>query len=778
MKNETTQIPWAYLFIFLAPLVLFLPFLSGNASLYWGTTFFQFYPWRKFALDTFRAGQIPLWNPYVGNGTPLIANYQSAVFYPLNWIALFLPLDYSFSWIVFIHLVLAGAGMAMFVRGLGAKTFGQVVAGLAFGTSQYLVARAGFLSINAAAAWLPWIMWSADRFLLSDWKGSAKYSILLAFFAALQLLAGHAQTTWYTYLLLAAWTIYRLITNFRIDLNLLRPLVIAAILLIAASIAAVQLLPTAEFLQQSQRATEYGYDNAVEYSYSPTRLLTLFVPDLFGNPTRHLYTGSTNYWEDANYIGLTPLLLALGYLFARPKLTRPRADPKAAPAPPTFPTSLILFFAIIILVSFLLALGKNTPVFPFFYQHVPTFNLFQAPTRMMIWFVFSLATLAGIAADEWTPPRDHSKNWIGFILMIAVLATLNAIAAYYLVPAGTFNDQIREYMRLGIISGSLLSLSLTFAVTQPAPKSPERAGWSFWVLVLISADLIYANWGLNPGAPRSLYAEPATPPSTTHRIYDARQYKYEYYLDYNYFGPPELSTEARALHIANTNMMDGYSIVDNYDPLTEERYTKFTTALWSGAPDKILQFMDVGMILTGINGQTVHLAPTALPPSRAWAVTSAKAAPDGDTALAVVTAAGFDPTQTVILEQNDVAGLTASAFPPEPPSASQSPTYAQIVSDTPNDVKIAASLPHNGWVVLADTYYPGWNVYVDGQPAKLLHVDYTFRAVTVPAGFHQVEFRYEPSSFRIGLLITIISLSAFVLACIAYIVLRILKVLT
>jgi uncharacterized membrane protein YfhO len=694
MKTKSLKIPWEHLFIILVPLILFAQFLAGKAYIYWGTPFFQFYPWREFALNSIRAGQIPLWNPYVGNGAPLIANYQSAIFYPINWLSLILPLDYSFSWIIFIHLVLSGFGMAMFMRGLGAKPIGQVVAGLAFGSSQYLVARAGFLSINAALAWLPWILWSIDRLLLSEKKDSIKYGLLLTLFAALQLLAGHAQTTWYTYLLLAAWTLYRLLTR---QADRSRLIFLAAIFIVSASIAAVQLLPTAEYLQQSQRSTEYGYDAAVEYSYSPSRLLTLILPDLYGNPARQIYTGDTNYWEDADYIGLLPLLLTLGYLFSRIKSFRTDSTSTL----PTFPNSMILFLIIIIVVSFMLALGKNAPIFPFFYQHIPTFNMFQAPTRMMIWFELSLAVLAGMAASEWIHPR----HW----------------------------------------------------------------AWQFLTLLFISADLIYANYGLNPAAPRSLYAAPSEPPSTSHRIYDARQFKYEYYLNFNLFGPPELSSEARSLHIANTNMLDGYSVVDNYDSLIEARYAKLTSALWNGVSDKVLQLMDVSQILIGANGADIHLEPTVLPPSRVWAATSAMLAADSETALTAVLANDFDPSQTVVLEQSDLIGVNLNSFLGKP---KKQPASAQITSDTPNDVKITASLPKIGWVVLSDTYYPGWHVFVDGQPAKILHADYAFRAVIVPAGMHQIEFRYEPLSFKIGWIITALGLWVYIIACILYFTIR------
>jgi hypothetical protein len=156
---------WPFFFVVVSPLMLYAPFLLGRQVLYWGTPLLQFYPWRKLAFDMLLSGQWPLWNPYLGNGAPLLANLQSAVFYPPNWLGLALPLEYAFSWLVVLHWVWAGAGMVALARALGFRPLGQAVAGLAFGLSQYLVARAWFFSINAAVAWVPWIIWAAEHCL-------------------------------------------------------------------------------------------------------------------------------------------------------------------------------------------------------------------------------------------------------------------------------------------------------------------------------------------------------------------------------------------------------------------------------------------------------------------------------------------------------------------------------------------------------------------------------------------------------------------------------------
>jgi hypothetical protein len=738
---------WPYLYTTAAPLILFAPFLLGRAVFYWGTPFFQYFPWRNFAFDMLRAGQIPLWNPYLGNGTPLVANYQSAIFYPPNWLSLILPFAFSFSWLVAAHLVWAGAGMVTFARSLGLKPFGQVIAGLAFGMSQFLVAKAADNARESALAWIPWIIWAADRALFSEKKFN-KYLFYFSLFATFQLLAGHAQTTWYTYLLLLAWTLYRVLVH-RIRFS--RPALLVAALILAVGVASIQLIPTAEFLQHSQRSGEVGYTAAMIYSYAPARLLTLFAPDFFGNPGRGWFFGYGLYYEDAGYIGILPLVLALGFLLSRIKLPR-RSSPVAQPVSPAFPNSMVTFLVATMIVAFILGLGANTPVFPFLYRYVPTFNMFQAPTRIMVWFVFSLALLAGLAADNWTPPQGRKLYWTRLSLRGAAALMVFGAVFYFMIPArGEFSTQIHTMAGATTLAGFLLTISAGFAWTQPAPESPRRALWTYLVAGFVMLDVIYANIGINPPAPPDLYA-PSLQPATLseHRIFEYGV-DYNYFMNYERYGSPDLAARARALQLANTNMENGVSSFNNYDPLKEYRFAKLMDAVYKNMSDPVLQLADVGTIISGSDSAP---QPVTWKPARVWIPTSAQTVPDGDAALSALFVANFDPAQKIILEENDPG--TAAAHP-VPFKAAQFASNPSILESTPNNVRIGASLPQAGWVVLSDTYYPGWYVFVDGQPARLLHADYAFRGVAVPAGNHSIEFRYEPLSFILGAWVTLIS---------------------
>ena len=140
------------------PLILYWPFVFGGKAIFWGTPLLQFWPWRHFAAQELRAGRLPLWNPYTGNGTPLLADHQSAVLYPLNLIFWLFPVERAMGFSLALHAVLAGLAMFALARDLEVSRAGSVVAALAFMFSGYMVARGSFLTEVSALPWLP-LMW-------------------------------------------------------------------------------------------------------------------------------------------------------------------------------------------------------------------------------------------------------------------------------------------------------------------------------------------------------------------------------------------------------------------------------------------------------------------------------------------------------------------------------------------------------------------------------------------------------------------------------------------
>jgi hypothetical protein len=118
---------------------------------------------------------------------------------------------------------------------------------------------------------------------------------------------------------------------------------------------------------------------------------------------------------------------------------------------------------------------------------------------------------------------------------------------------------------------------------------------------------------------------------------------------------------------------------------------------------------------------------------------------DGDAERALILSGKVDPDREVMLP---------AGAPDEPRSGASRPGTAHILADEPSRVGVETTGPQNGWLVLADAWAPGWRAEIDGKRTIVYRANYAFRAVHVRAGRHRVEFRYDPMSFKAGLLLT------------------------
>jgi hypothetical protein len=727
----------AYIPLIVAPILLLSPVLFTGKALFWGTPSTQFTPWWKWAFDTLISGHLPLWNPLVGMGAPLIANYQSALFYPPNWIYFCfyllgsLPaLAWAQALILVLHLIWAGFGMAFLVKHLGLGILAQIVSGLAYSLSGYLVARAWFSSLNAAVAWIPWILLLTYNLCSSPKK--VKVGLTLGVIIGFQLLAGHAQTSWYTLIFSVLWVGYWSWRQPRDSFNKDRFRILGIFedlaylgfsILVGLAISAIQLLPTLEYLLQSQRAAAAEYESAMTYSFWPWRFLGLVVPNLFGNPAHSDYWGYANFWEDAIYVGIAPLLLAISALFhLKPKVYRREVVTHKHP----FSDSTILpfpfFLLILILISVLLAMGKNTPVFPWLYYNFPTFDMFRAPTRFSIWLVVALAILAGIGAESWRRPTGRGLYWTRLGTAGAFAVSIGAGLGWYLLRdmpvemKPTFVPAIAMAGLWGLGTGIL-------ALTAPEDQDCDDLSKGIWrlaVMLWISIDLLVAGWGLNPGIGLDFYRqEPVNLERVRQEIGKGRLYllvndedylKFERFFRFESFTPIMGWDNLRPSMLPNLNMLEGIPVVNNYDPIVPGRYARWMDAIKEiniSLREDLLDRMAVSLLewSVEIGDFGVRFVPRDSAPRLRWVPCS------------------------IFVEDSESAWVSSQS---------------------------------TGWLVLSDVWYPGWQAWVDGEIATLERADYLFRAVEVPAGSHQVEFIYRPYSFYIGAVISLITILGLV----------------
>jgi hypothetical protein len=737
--------------VIILPYILMAPVWLTGEALYWGTPSTQFVPWWAQAYRTLATGELPLWNPLVGGGAPLLANYQSALLYPPTWIYFLLAaiggvslLAWGQALLLAAHLAWAGLGMSRLARQLGRSPLAQTVAGLAFGMSGYLVARAHFLSINAAVAWLPWILLAAYNLVQ---KPERRNVLWLAAALAMQWLAGHAQIAAYTLLLALAWLLFW--SWHETERNRIWRLA-AGSMGLALLVSAAQLLPTLEYLLNSQRAASVDPAGAFTYSFWPWRLIGLLAPNFFGNPASDNYWGYGNFWEDAIYVGLLPLLLALGEAWALRRQPRERR--------------LLVFLGGLSALSLLLALGDNTSVFPWLFEHVPGFALFQSPARWTIWLVFALALLSAYGVDAWRRPTGRALYWSRLALAGAAAAILVAAAGLWLGGRAGLEVPL-TFFSASLVFGLLALAAAVLHLNAPPGAEPPPRRWAWIVALLLAADLLYAGWGLNPGAPRELFSEQQDsyvdarmavgdgrlymPPETE------RQLKFEHLFRFDGFhtgAPPEAIVTSL---LPNTNLLAGVPSANNFDPFVPGRYQQWLDTLAAAEPAlgaDLLAMLGVSAIEKLESAQPFRIDFESIDarPRAQW-FACAQIANGSEAAWRTITAPGFEGARDLLVEIQD-------ANPADMCASGEGVGTVALSSASSNRVTINVDAPDGGWLLLADTYYPGWVAYVDGVEAPPYPAQGLLRAVQLPAGTESVEFVYEPTSFNVGVGLTLLGL--------------------
>jgi len=380
-----------FLLVAAVALIFFNRLLLSNLLLARGDPFLYFYPYWETAAEAIRTGRIPLWNPNIFMGAPLLANSQVGLFYPLNWPVWFIfPTPYAFSASVFIHVVIGSAG-AFFAarRGVNLTRTAAILAALLFGLGGYFTAQVEHINQLQGMAWLPWFLvalcrWYSEK---GDWRSTTKLTITMAALFALQFLAGHMQAVLITAVFVFVWQFIHFVANIKqqnrksitrnhpvkilIDALIVHFGPLFAAIILGGVIASVQLIPTLELIQHSSRQGGLSPNEALSFSLHPLLLSRALLPN-YDEPL---------FIEYVTLLPLTALLLAVfGAWFGKRRLV-------------------IVSLVIIAGLGLFLALGIFNPL-----NHIlvrmPGFNLFRVPARWLLLYALAVALLAGAGLDE------------------------------------------------------------------------------------------------------------------------------------------------------------------------------------------------------------------------------------------------------------------------------------------------------------------------------------------------------------------------------------------
>ncbi|HEX2906368.1 MAG TPA: YfhO family protein [Phototrophicaceae bacterium] len=726
---------WIPAALALLTLLFMLPFLrppTGNEVLNGHDLLYQQYPLYSFIFDSVRDGHgLPLWSPYQFAGQSIVANPQSTIFYPPAWMMAVLGVPRGVGWLVVLHLWLGGWGLAAFTRQLGASPAGAFAGGIVYMFSGVLAAHlnAGHVNYLLCAAWLPWLaaayLWAIAR--PQSWfaalPGAAAFGMVI--------LSGHPPLLYFGGLWLSALFIYVIATQQANWWQALRPLLL--ILIIGALLGAALLLPVAEFTRRSTR-TQSGLEFSNSFALPAAQLLTLFVPNLFGEPSQG-YWGLPFYEELTVYVGLLPLIA----LF----LVRWRAA--------------AVLLGTLVLAGLVVSVGLSGGLFTFLYDLLPGYSLFRVPPRALYFVTVGAAGLAALLFTDLPaiPLEERTRHLrpalrvlpLLLLLLIAAALTLSLIFTLSTADQTPFWRMLSSANHLGLaalaVGASWLALRLWTIPTLERPAN--RLDWRILVLLVvilvdvwhIAAPLVTVSAVDVPEMWQTLaQTAPASPDFRVMTV------------------PNTVNWQAGAVYTRHLNS-------SGYDPLVSDDYQRLLDASGYNPASPIAALLGVRYVLTdkplewsGLpnienlpllaqNGDW-HVYETAASLPRAFITPALTVLPDAE-ARQRLASGDLDPlTAAVVAEPTDCPGGAAN-------------TNATITTYTPNVVEVHTQADQPGILVLTDSYDPYWTVTIDGSTRPLLRVDTALRGVCLPAGDHQVRFEYQPRLFYLGVLISAIS---------------------
>lgn len=781
---------WARHWIWALPPVMCAVLVMGqglsNSRLFFDRDLSFFYwPVHLWLRTALLSGQVPLWDPFVGFGQSAIADpVRQILFLPTLPIRLLLPPALGFNLLVLLPIPFAGLGSFVFFR-RHMSPVGASLAACIFGLAGPVVSTANSLNLSWSWAFFPWILWVADGLARTpSTRGVAAWSIL----QGLQILAGEPVTAAMTALVALAYV--GLVRN---EVPLARRLGLAGMsVVLGGLLVAVQLLPLLEAARESSRAhQELGELLALH----PLSLAELVGWPIFGEwfPP----AGRPNLWLRALNGGYLPLftsmyigpgalvLAAVGAWFVR-------RDRWAR------------FWLALGLAASVLALGQHTPVYTVLQTLVPPLGALRYPAKYFLPVVLAIAALAGCGWD-WMAARPQAS--LRRLMPGAFLALVGVagIAMVYVLPNVSLRVAEGVAARLSfanpavpaavLVEGAgsaalrLAFLGTAFAVLMAIGRSPSRQLLLFAICV---TDPLLVNVRVNPTLDGELLGEPPWVASTREHPED-RVYvggRISWVTGLRDIDNVPRQQDARHAQVSEEAVLAAYQTMFSTFPSAwgvREPVSLDLTALWpfdytrfvvgfSGATreerTRFLRRTGTRYFLTNAPPsegaralvRLVGYPPVALyeepePHSRVAVVPEAEVEPEFDNQFVRLFSADFDTTEKLSLYQEPPVPA-GTAGRPQPPGA-------VLLRESENEMEIQAYVGgEGGYLMVWDSFHPGWLAWVDGTEATLLRANGFFRALRLTPGEHDVLLAYRPRSLVVGAILSLVTLVALVIVAV------------
>lgn len=677
-----------------------------------------------------RHGRLPFWNPYVALGRPFLADVDSVAFYPPSLAYIFLDVHTACALGIGLHLLLGLYGSLKLARALAISRWASWAVALVFMSSAPIVGSfsSGLINYGASLCYIPLVFYLCVRLQAAR---SLRLVAVLGLVLGLQLLAGHPQASWLTYLGAGFFLAGRRVQSpLWPSLKLLAvELCALGVAIIAASgMAAVVLLPLAELAGQSNRQAP---SLAFAGSYAMTRWswMTLSMPNDPHAP------------QQANaqiYAGI------LVFLAAPAVLLRWRERNVRA-------------LALLVGVAALLAAGNATPVFHVFYEVIPGLRHFRIPSRATVLITLGLVLAAG---TFFSSPPTKRLPWIPIVASVVALWVVLAYTRDIVVYRGASHVSCAHALVAwyGPLVATATLLILAWSRRDRLRFPHASVLLAFTLGVLTTADLAAA-------------ADKLRVQNREYSSAEAEENSEKAFRDKGLFTPDSVPPRIAApfLFHENAGMRHGWSTWVGYTSMTLGRVWEYihTNVGLPISTDQVA-YPDGEILERGPFAYDSMALKLGSEPKTHRLVLRAKPDPRAYLAPAAVSVANHHEASQRMREGHPFHTIALVEGPAPPGILARAPATpfdgkADIVHFEPERISMHVHSSKPAILVLAEAWYPNWQATVNGRPTDCFPANAWMRATLVPAGSSDVVFTYRPTTFSLGAGISLASFAILLL---------------
>jgi hypothetical protein len=699
------------------------PIDADKASFKQGDFSGQFVAFGAYQYQRMSQGEIPLWNPYNNGGFPFIADTQAAVFYPPRLLTIALA-KFAGGWSynalqleAIFHVLAYSLLMYLFIRRLtlthSGSHYGAFIGAVVAAYSGFLSGYPPLqLAILEAAIWLPLSalgILEATRYKAFGWR----WITLAGFALGISWMAGHPQTSWFLTYLMLAWLGYRVYVQKYGWTTFIAASVLMGLVTIGTT--AVTLLPGIEYLRLTARTGMGFVDKGNGFPFQD--LAQFILP------------GSVSQFSPL-YVGIPALIFA--YIAIRDRL------------PNSF------FWFVVAIVGLLHSFGEKSAFYHLLYYPTPGLVFFRGQERAVFLVANSLAILAGIGAAQITLGAYVNKRNHILRILLGLIAILSLIAIDIFVQ-WQLNLGENSYPITGITFFSLIVTLILYGLLRWQLQAPHRLA-----LVLIAVLVIFELFTVNMDADHTYDDVPAsqqlsmTPlpiiqalladaPEQPYRVDGFRGIHANYGSLYQVMDIRGISP----LFLSNAQAIIYRDYINN--PLAWELFA----VRYVFSPQDSFGSMVTTVIAEG-NDRDGHIFLHELDNPRPFAqlIYYADIVDNDADVFALLNTPNYPLRESVILAQTPDIELPQQA--PE--------NFSAIVTDyQPESFTVLVITPENAILSLAHVDYPGWQTTLDGEQVDIMRANGVLTAIAIPAGEHTVRLTYEPLSYRLGAILSLVT---------------------